>query len=298
MQSLHRPRFIYALMLFLVAVINSQGQPGTTLAIYAATSLTDAFEQLAAEFVLHYPQAEIAINFSSSSTLAAQLLAGAPADVFASANDAQMDLVVAEEGINADAIHIFAGNQLVLILPADNPAEIESMADLANKPVLLVLAVPGTPIRDYTDAMLHSYNDDLGNEFLESVLDNLVSEESNVRQVVARVALGEADAGIVYRSDVVGEVANRLITLEIDELHNQLASYPIAVLADGEQKALAGDFVNFVLSKEGQMILQEYGFCSFFAPLQELESEATPEPSNSAKVEEEVEARPCDGNQT
>ena len=120
-----------------------------------------------------------------------------------------MQLVIDEGLIAADAVEVFAHNQLVVITPADNPANIESVADLAGESVLLVLAAEATPIRAYTDAMLASHNDDLGAGFFDAVMLNLVSEESNVRQVVARVALGEADAGIVYQSDAIGAVADK-----------------------------------------------------------------------------------------
>ncbi len=242
--------------------IFAQDSPAQSLTIFAATSLTDVFEELRDAFRATYPDVDILLNFSSSSTLAAQLNQGAPADIFASANERQMELVIDSGIIDEDAVDIFAHNQLVLITPADNPASIDSMRGLAREAILLVLAAEGTPIRAYTDAMFASYDDEYGDGFAERVMKNLVSEESNVRQVVTRVALGEADAGIVYQSDVIGDVSDQLLTIEIDPIHNQLASYPIAVLADSLNSTAAARFIDFILSQDARPIFSEYGFCS------------------------------------
>ena len=259
-----RVRQVVALMILLAASggANAQNSPRHNLTVFAATSLTDVFESLRAAFIEANPDVSIQLNFSSSSTLAAQIIQGAPADIFASANELQMELVVDGGLIAADAVDIFAHNLLVLITPADNPAGIKSLRDLSKAPILLVLAAKGTPIRAYTDDMLASHTADFGEGFYESVMRNLVSEESNVRQVATRVALGEADAGIVYQSDALGDMADRLLTIEIDPKHNQLASYPIAPLVDGENIALAQSFIDFALSAAAQLIFAEYGFCS------------------------------------
>ncbi len=254
---------VIALMLMVVPFAGASAQDSARqeLTVFAATSLTDVFESLRAAYTEAHPNAEILLNFSSSSTLAAQLIQGAPADVFASANELQMDLVVEMGLIAADAVEIFAHNQLALITPADNPAGIESMRELAGESVLLVLAAEGTPIRAYTDAMLASLNEDYAPDYAERVRRNLVSEESNVRQVVARVALGEADAGIVYKSDTIGDAAERLRAIDIDRAHNQLASYPIAPLVDTANMTLAMSFIEFVVSEAAGLLLEAYGFC-------------------------------------
>lgn len=240
---------------------SAQDRPGTSLTVYAATSLTDVFEEIRDAYLELNPDSEILLNFASSSTLAAQLSVGAPADVFASANELQMEKVVENGRVNETDEEIFAHNWLALIVPADNPANVETMDDLANAGILLVLAAEGTPIRAYTDAMLASIDADYGEDFRARVMTNLVSEESNVRQVVARVALGEADAGIVYQSDAHGDVADQLIAIPIEARHNQLASYPIAPLNDAAEPRLAASFIRFVRSVEAQVILAANGFC-------------------------------------
>lgn len=284
---------VCAVVCLVIVSILARAQSSYSLTIYAATSLTDAFEELAADFVEMHPEVDVVLNFASSSTLAAQLLLGAQADIFASANEARMDQIVGDGLIEAKAVEVFARNQLVLAIPADNPAQIESVVDLAEKSALLVLAVQGTPIRVYTDAMFQSYGTEFGEDFAERVLENLVSEESNVRQVVTRVALGEADVGIVYQTDVIGEVSEQLITIPIDQEHNQLASYPIAILDDVPQKKLARSFVDFVLSDQGQSILRYYGFCPPESVQDEPAETPTPVPDENIDAQTEVEITPC-----
>ena len=284
-----------AVVALVLSMIWVKGQHERSLTIYAATSLTDAFERLTSEFLGSHPDSEFVLNFASSSKLAAQLIAGAPADIFASANSSQMDLVVADGRISEDAVRSFAMNRLILIVPVDNPADIAGIEDLGSKSLLLVLAVTGTPIRDYTDAMLGSHNSVYGDDFSERVLDNLVSEESNVRQVVARIALGEADAGIVYQTDVTDEVRGDVITIPIEDRHNQIATYPIATLDDSALPEFSEAFIAFVRSETGQSILRELGFCSQKPLVDEAANAPNAESSQDKPIEDETEETPCEG---
>ena len=286
-------RLLSIISLLLMAALATYGQPAAGLTIYAASSLTDALEQLKDVFVKQHPDVGIVMNFASSSTLAAQLIAGAPADIFASAAETQMSLVISGKRIAEEAVKVFARNQLVLIAPADNPAGIQSLRDLANANVLLALAVEGTPIRAYSDALLDALNDEYGADFSQRVLNNLVSEESNVRQATARVALGEADAAIVYQTDAAGEMGKALLTIPVDPSFNQVASYPIATLSDSPNLALAEMFIEFVLSDEGQMILRAYGFCSPDIIDVEVLAEATPVPTSEADDESQAKTAHC-----
>lgn len=255
----------------------NHAQQSETLTIFAASSLTDVFSELKDAFIEQYPNSDVLINFASSSTLAAQVNAGAPADIFASANPIQMQVAVDDGRINVDDVEIFATNQLVVIMPADNPANIISLEDLANDGILLVLAVPDVPIRVYTDAMLEALNIEFGEGFSDRVLRNLVSEEANVRQVVARITLGEADAGIVYKSDIIGEISDQVTVIPVDTSLSPLATYPIATLSDSPHLDLAEAFIDFVLAEDGQMILHSYGFCSPAIIEDQLMPEVTPE---------------------
>ena len=275
-------RYRYSILLLLSINLLSysfinQAQQSETLTIFAASSLTDAFIALKEAFIEQDPKVEILINFSSSSTLAAQVNAGAPADIYASANPSQMQVVVDDGRIEEDSVQIFATNQLVLVMPADNPANIMSLEDLANEGVLLVLAVPDVPIRVYTNELLKVLDTEFGDDFSERVLKNVVSEEANVRQVVARIALGEADAGIVYQTDIIGEISEQVTIIPIDPSLSPLATYPIAPLSDSPHLISAEIFIEFVMSDEGQMILHQYGFCSPVIIEDELIPEVTPE---------------------
>lgn len=237
------------------------------LTVFAAASLTDAFTEISQLFTVEHPDVHVVFNFGGSSTLATQLADGAPADVFASANNKQMQ-VAQDAGRIAGKPQTFVKNRLVLIVPADNPANVQSLRDLANPGVKLVLAAPAVPVRDYTDAMLEKLAADpnYGETYRTAVMANLVSEEDNVRQVAAKVALGEADAGVVYRSDVTPDIAASVIALPIPDALNTLATYPIAVTNDSANPDLAASFVAFVLSDAGQDVLVKWGFTSVRIP--------------------------------
>jgi molybdate transport system substrate-binding protein len=156
----------------------------------------------------------------------------------------------------------FARNRLVIIAPADNPAGICSVADLAQPGLLLVLAAPDVPVRDYTDAMLDLLTaaPGFGPTYRDAVLANVVSEEDNVRQVAAKVALGEADAGVVYSSDVTPDIADKVVQIDVPDDYNTLADYPIARVTGTADAWLGWQFIRFVLSDEGQALLAKWGF--------------------------------------
>lgn len=259
------------------------------LVVFAAASLTDAYEAIADAFERAYPAVSVLFNFGGSSTLATQLLQGAPADVFASANVRQMNVVVEGERIIGEP-QVFARNRLVLIVPANNSAGIESLDDLSNPGINLILAAPEVPVRVYTDTMLSLMAEDpaYGEDYQVAVLENLVSEEPNVRQVSAKVALGEADAGIVYLSDVTPDIADDVIAFLIPDEFNTIATYPIAAVEDANQPELAQRFIDFVLSDAGQDILVEWGFVS----IREPDPSATEEPTRELMpdITPEVEA--------
>lgn len=252
---------LWLIVCLLPLIVHVQpAQARDELIVFAAASLTDAFEAIGVAFEAENPDVDVLFNFAGSSTLAAQLIQGAPADVFASANNAQM--TVAVEGGEVMGVPVtFALNRLVVIVPADNPANIQSLDDLATPGVRLILAAPDVPVRVYADTMLQRMAEDpaYGEAYRAAVMNNLVSEEPNVRQVAAKVALGEAEAGVVYLSDVTPDIAQDVLLLPIPDAYNTIASYPIAVTSDQE---LAQAFVDFVLSDAGQEILVEWGFVS------------------------------------
>lgn len=226
------------------------------LVVMAASSLTDAFNEIADAFELANPSVEVLPNYASSSSLATQIVEGAPADVFASANFTQMNVAVDAQRIEGEPT-AFLTNRLTIIVPADNPAGLETYADLGNSGVALVLAAPDVPVRDYSNQAIALMGDAA---WQAAVFANLVSEEPNVRQVATKVSLGEADAGIVYTSDVTPDIASSVLQIAIPDEMNVIASYPIAVVKDAPAGDMAQAFVDFVLSAEGQAILAKWGF--------------------------------------
>lgn len=243
------------------AAPDSQVQPAAepcTLTVFAAASLTDAFTEIGQDFESAHPGVTVALNFAGSQSLRTQIEAGAVADVFASANTKEMDTLVTDGFIPADSAQFFLTNKLVVILPAGNPANIQSLEELANPGLKLVLAAEEVPVGKYARQALENLNTLYGADYKDNVLANVVSNEDNVKQVVTKVQLGEADAGIVYTSDAVA--APELPIIEIPADYNVVARYPIAALTAAPQPELAAEFIAYVLSPEGQAVLQKWGF--------------------------------------
>jgi molybdate transport system substrate-binding protein len=228
--------------------------------VFAASSLTDVFQDMANAFQQANPNAKLTFNFGSSSQLATQLGQGASADVFASADTTQMDNA-RKSGAVTGQDKVFAGNRLVLITPKDNPAQINSVKDLANDGVKFVTAQPSVPIGTYTAQMLDKASADpnYGSDFKSKVQANTVSQEDNVRQVVSKVQLGEADAAIVYSTDPTPQVRDQLNIIDVPDPIQTLASYPIAV-AKGNNASGGEAFASYVLGPEGQATLKKWGF--------------------------------------
>jgi molybdate transport system substrate-binding protein len=238
------------------AASSSPAQEHATLTVFAAASLTDAFNEIGKAFQAAHPGATIKFNFAGSQTLRTQIEQGAPADVFASADMSNMTTLESEK--LAGASQVFIKNQLVVILPPNNPANIASLQDLSKPGLKLVLAASVVPAGKYTLLSLDQMNTAFGSDFKTRVLANVVSNEQDVKEVVAKVNLGEADAGIVYVSDAVA--APNLKSIAIPAALNEIAQYPIAALNNSTNKNLAEAFIAFVLSADGQAILKKWGF--------------------------------------
>ncbi len=213
--------------------------------VSGAASLTNAFAEIAAEFEAT-SDFDVVLNFAGSSALREQLLAGAPADVFASANSRNMDEIEAAGLLRGDAVG-FAVNRLEIAVPTDNPAGIARLDQLADESVLVGLCAVGVPCGDLARLSLDQAGIDIG----------AASEEPNVRSLLAKVEAGELDAGIVYATDIgAGEVAG----VAIPAKYNSEVVYPIAVLDAGPNPDGADAFVSFVLSSRGREILLAHGF--------------------------------------
>ncbi|MEO8083889.1 MAG: molybdate ABC transporter substrate-binding protein [Ardenticatenales bacterium] len=230
------------------------------LTVLAAASLAEPFAEIGRAFEAANPGVRVAISFAGSQQLATQIGEGAPADVFASANERQMDRVVAAGEADGAAVQTFARNRLVVVTPSDNPGGVAALADLARPGLKLVVAAAGVPVGDYTRAFLvrASALPEFTAAYSPTVLANVVSYEDDVKSVLAKVRLGEADAGIVYTSDAGTGVDVRRIDIP-DDL-NVIAAYPIAPLAHAKDAALAERFVAAVLGAPAQAALERYGF--------------------------------------
>lgn len=233
------------------------------LVVFAASSLTEAFEEIGAAYEKERAGVEVAFSFAGSQQLRVQLEQGMRADVFASADVRQMELARAAGAVVPES-RIFARNRLVAIVPSRNEAGVKDFADLARPGVGLVLATPDVPVGAYARRAFELASADsgagLGADFAARALANVVSEEGNVRQIVARIQLDEADAGIVYATDVTEEVAKTVAVVAIPDAFNVTAEYPVAVAAEASRPEEARRFVEFVLGARGQAILAERGF--------------------------------------
>lgn len=232
----------------------------TTLVVFAAASLGGPFGDIARGFERDHPGVRVRLNLAGTQQLAAQIEQGAWADVFASADDRWMAELVAKCRIDGEPAR-FAGNRLVVIVPLTNPGRIGRLQDLSRRGVKLVIGADAVPVGRYGREMLAKLSATPGfaPDFAKRALANVVSEEENVRGVVGKVQLGEADAGICYRSDVTGALARRVRVIEVPAGANVVATYPIVVLGDAPQRELARAFVKRVLAPEGQRTLERHG---------------------------------------
>lgn len=215
--------------------------PNAQITVYAAASLTDVFPKI---------DSSQRYSFGGSNALAAQIQQGAPADVFASANMA-LPQQVAQKGLCSKPV-VFTRNTLVLIVPRSNPAKIRSVYDLRKSGIKLVIAGAGVPVGSYTLQILKNMN-------LASVLSNVVSRETDVREVLAKVALGEADAGFVYSTDAK-TAPGRVTVLKLPAWAQPKVQYGICIVSSSGHKADARAFVAKVMSKAGQAKLRAAGF--------------------------------------
>jgi molybdate transport system substrate-binding protein len=231
------------------------------LTVFTAASLTDAFKEMAAQIEQANPGAKLTLNFAGSPTLRTQLAQGARADVFASADEPNMH-AAEKDGTVSGEPQIFARNLLVVVVPAKNRAGIHTLQDLAKPKLKLVLTNKDVPVGNYARQALEKLSRDASYapDFATRVLANLVSEETNVKQVASKVQLGEADAGIVYSTDVTPALRDAVRVIQIPPEFNVIANYPIAAVKGANNEAGARAFITYVLSPAGQAILARHGF--------------------------------------
>jgi molybdate transport system substrate-binding protein len=219
-----------------------------TLTVFAAASLRDTFTELGQEFEGSHPGVDVVFSFGGSSDLVTQLTGGAPGDVFASADQANMDKV-ADAGLLLGEAIPFASNTLSIVVPPGNPGQVTSFADLATPGLAVVVCAPQVPCGRATQRL----------EDATGVTLSPVSEDSSVTDVLNKVVTGEADAGLVYVTDASG-AGDGVETVSVPEVADIVNVYPIAALAEAPQPRLAEEFVDLVTGPQGQQVLADAGF--------------------------------------
>jgi len=226
------------------------------LTVFAAASLREVFQSIALTFEKQHPNLRVRFNFAGSQDLCVQIEQGAQVDVFASADWKHMKALATQELVAEPTV--FARNLPVVVVPKNNPSKVATFADLAQVKHL-VLGAPEVPIGAYTESILTAAEKVQGKVFAEKVRAAVRSRELNVRQVLTKVAMGEGDAGIVYKTDAL-TMPDKVAIIEIPLSINVVAEYPIAALKSAPHADLARDFVKLVLSKEGAKVLGAAGF--------------------------------------
>jgi molybdate transport system substrate-binding protein len=236
---------LLALTLLTAAACDGGSHEVGTVVVSAASSLTDAFSEIEAAFEQTHPGVDVVLNLGGSSTLREQILAGAPADVFASANTSNMDHVIEAVADAGDPV-IFASNLLQIAVPAGNPGGVTGLGDLAEEDLLIGLCAEPVPCGAFAREVLDT----------AGVVPAIDTNEPEVRALLTKIEAGELDAGITYVTDVA-TTGGSVEGIDIPEGQNVIAQYPIAAVSRNPD---AVSFVDFVLSDGGQRILREYGF--------------------------------------
>lgn len=251
-------RIVLATACFATQLLAGQARAAETreLTVFAATSLREVFQTIALTFEKQHPNLKVHFNFAGSQDLRVQIEHGAKVDVFASADWKHMKSL-ASQGMVAEPA-VFARNLPVVVVPKNNPAKVTSFAELA-KVKHLVVGAPEVPIGAYTETLFTAAEKTNGKDFADKVRAHVRSRELNVRQVLTKVAMGEGDAGIVYKTDAL-TMPDKVQIIEIPLAINVVAEYPIAALQAAPQPDLAREFVKLVLSKAGEQVLAAAGF--------------------------------------
>lgn len=242
-------------------------QESKELTVFTAASLTGAFTELG-QMYKNETDINVVFNFDGSQVLRTQVENGAYADIFVSANTKQMNLMRNEGFMNNSSITVFTRNKPVIVVPKDNPARIQNISDLAKPGIKIVIGTKDVPIGDYTLQILAKLANDsaFGPEFTKKVMANVVSNETNVNYVTSKVALGEADAGVAYVSDITKNLSSRITKIEIPDKYNVIATYSMGILKQSKYTAQAQGFIELVRSDKGIAILEKYGFEPVISP--------------------------------
>ncbi len=253
------PGFILAALL--LAASAGFAQEPKELTVFTAASLTGAFGEMGKMFE-NETGIPVAFNFDGSQALRTQLENGAYADVFASANMKQMNAVRDSGLMNNSSVIIFTENKISLIVPKDNPAKITNLSDLARPGLKIVMGTKDVPVGDYSLQIIARLGNDsaYGPDYETKVLANVISQETNVNYVVTKVALGEADVGFAYVSDITEDLSSKVDKIDIPDEYNIIAEYPMGILLESKYPAESQEFMDLVMSDEGRAVMEKYGF--------------------------------------
>jgi len=250
--------FMGSMILILIALFmmgGTQAHADSEIIVSAAISLKNAFEDIGKTFMEKYPGTKVVFNFGASGDLARQIEAGAPVDVFASAAQKDMDDIGKKDLIVANSRKDFAKNGVVLVKPADSTIPLQTLTDLQKKEIRkIVIGNPKTvPAGRYAEEALRFFN------LWDALKDKLIFAE-HVRQALDYVARNEVDAGLVYSTDAIARSKDVKVVTRLPEDSHQSVVYPIGVIKGRKEESLSRTFVDFVLSAEGQRVLNKYGF--------------------------------------
>ncbi len=267
------------ILLALIAVLVLASSAGLAeepkeITVFTAASLTGAFGEIG-QMYKNETSIIVVFNFDGSQALRTQIENGAYADVFASANKKQMNSLKNGGLMNNSSVVVFTRNKLLLVVPKDNPAKIGNLSDLAKPGLKIVMGTKDVPVGDYALQIISNLgnNSSYGPDYKTKVLANVISQETNVNYVVTKVALGEADVGFAYVSDITEDLANKVDKIDIPDEYNIIAEYPMGILLESRYPTESQEFMDLVISDEGKAVLERYGF----APVesQPVKSEGT-----------------------
>ena len=245
----------------LLAASAGYAQEHRELTVFTAASLMGAFGEIG-QMYKNETNISVAFNFDGSQALRTQMENGAYADVFASANEKQMKAAKNDGLMNNSSVVIFTKNKLSLIVPKGNPARIINLSDLAKPGLKIVMGTKDVPVGDYALQIISKLGNDsaYGPDYKTKVLANVISQETNVNYVVTKVALGEADAGFAYVSDITKNLTSKVDKIDIPDEYNVIAQYPMGILLESKYPVESQEFISLVMSNKGEAVLEKYGF--------------------------------------
>lgn len=254
-------RRILAFLTLTALMLCAYAEEPKELTVFCGAGLTGALNEIG-QIYENTSDSGVDFNFDGVPALRAQIEQGAYADVIVSANLKHMDALKAEGYIDNNTVEIFAGNKVAVIVPDDNPANITNLADLAKPGMKILIGTKELPAGDYARQVLDKLaaDSEYGPAYKETVMANVVSEETTVNRIVSKVALGEADAGFAFVSDVSPQMVGKVTRIIVSDEYNVVGKFPIGVLKQSKYPQEAQSFVDLVMSKEGQAILKKYGF--------------------------------------